>query len=296
MGKKALVSTIKTVVQVVQNLDESRKLFEDGLKLKCVDEVETDSFWSLSDGNYRMARFAREGEDFGGIDLIENKDANETIRDDKRPFDYGIMTLNYRTNDIEKAIPHLEKFGAKPVSEILNYDVGKPMQECMMTTSTGERLTILQIGDANKYAPIFEEAIATIGMSVPSMKDAQEFYKGVLGLDLAITFQASGSPFDTLLGVSALDKLDFATLTSDGNWTGKVELLELEIPNETAVEPIADGTKTGYWMNTFLTEHLDILADKFDEKIIEIERPFHGKCRAFLVKASSGELTEFIEI
>lgn len=295
MEKKALVSTIKTVVQVVKNLDESRRLFEDGLGLKCIGETETNSFWTLSDGDYRIARFAREGEEFGCIDLIENKDGNETIRDDKRPFDYGIMTLNYRTNNIKKAIPQLEKFGAKPVSEILNYDVGKPMQECMMTTTTGERLTILQIGDADETKPTFDEAIATIGMSVPSMKKSQEFYAGNLGLDLAITFQASGSPFDTLLGVNALDKLDFATLTSDGNWTGKVELLELEVPNENAVEPMADGTKTGYWMNTFLTENLDDLAEKFNTEIVEIERPFHGKCRAFLVKASGGELTEFIQ-
>ncbi len=291
----ALVSTIKTVVQVVADLDESRKIYEGGLGLVCVGEETTDSFWTLSGKTHRIARFAREGEDFGCVDLIENRNATAQIRDSSRAFDYGIVTLNYRTNNIEKAVERLREHGAEPVSEILSYDVGKPMSELMMNTSTGERLTIIQIGDPTDEEPFFNEAIATAGMVVPEMKTARKFYGEILGLGVSIEFQAKGSPFDKLLGVSTLDKLDFATLTSDGNWTGKVELLELDVPGESAKQTNADGSKTGYWMNTFLSENIENLAGKLSADIVRIERPFHGNCRAFLAKAAGGELIEVVE-
>ncbi|NJM53756.1 MAG: hypothetical protein HC846_10445, partial [Blastocatellia bacterium] len=111
-NKTALVSTIKTVIQVVQNLDKSRRIYEQGLGLKCVAETEISvaeigELWGISSGNFRIARFAREGEDFGCVDLVENKDVTAPIRDKNRAFDYGIMTFNYRTNNIEKAVPML---------------------------------------------------------------------------------------------------------------------------------------------------------------------------------------------
>ena len=305
----SLVSTIKTVVLCVKNLDESRRIFEDGLGLKCLGETEFSheqigEIWGVLDGNFRIARFAREGEDFGCVDLIENKDANQTMRDSRKPFDYGILTLNYRTNNIEKAVAKLENLGATSVSEILQYNVGKPMSEKMMILPTGERLTIIQIGDATDDEPFFNEAIATAGMVVPSMANAKRFYEDALGLTVSISFQASGSPFDALLGVKSLDKLDFATLTADGNWTGKVELLELETgETPTNTNELADLSHAGYTFITFLADNLDAIAEsckKIGAEIIvepkEFNRPFHEGKRAIIVRSFGGEYLEIIEV
>jgi catechol 2,3-dioxygenase-like lactoylglutathione lyase family enzyme len=304
----SLVSTIKTVVQTVKNLDESRRVYEQGLGLKCVGETkisvkEIGELWGISTGNFRVARFAREGEEFGCVDLIENIDATATIRDKDRAFDFGIMTFNFRTNNIEKAVPMLEKTGCQAVSEILNYDVGKPMRELMFNTPTGERLTIIEVGGVHDELPVFNEAIATVGLVVPQMSDAKLFYEQGLGLQTAIAFQSSGSPFDSLLGVKKLDKLDFATLTSDGNWTGKVELLELEtgeIPQNT--NEFADLSHTGYTFVTFLADNLDAVAEscrKIGAGIIvepkEFNRPFHEGKRAMIVHTLGGEYLEIIE-
>jgi hypothetical protein len=304
----ALVSTIKTVVQVVNNLDESRKIYENGLGLICLGEGETSvneigELWGIKRGNFRIARFAREGEDFGCVDLVENIDANSPMRDQNRAFDFGIMTINYRTNNIEKAVPMLEKVGCKPVSEILNYNVGKPMRELMMNTPTGERLTIIEVGGVNDDLPVFTEAVATVGLVVPKMADAKLFYEQGLGLNTAIAFEAAGSPFDSLLGVNKLDKLDFATLTSEGNWTGKVELLELETdetPNY--ANEFADFLHTGYSFVTFLSEDLDEVSENckaVGAKIIvepkEFKRPFHEGRRAMIVRSLGGEYLEIIE-
>ncbi len=304
----ALISTIKTVIQVVKNLDESRHIYEAGLGLKCVGETETSGseigeLWGIENGKFRVARFAREGEDFGCVDLVENGSASSPIRNKNRAFDFGIMTFNYRTNNIEHAVPRLEKCGCQTVSEILNYNVGKPMREVMLDTPTGERLTVIEVGGVNDDLPVFNEAIATVGLVVPGMTDAKSFYENGLGLQTAIAFQAAGSPFDSLLGVKRLDKLDFATLTAEGNWTGKVELLELETQGSPInTNELADFSHTGYTLVTFLTENIDRVADscrKVGAKIIvepnEFNRPFHEGKRAMIVHALGGEYLEIIE-
>jgi catechol 2,3-dioxygenase-like lactoylglutathione lyase family enzyme len=307
-NKSTLVSTIKTVVQVVKNLDKSRRIYEVGLGLKCVGETETSvneigELWGISEGNFRIARFAREGEDFGCVDLVENTEANKPMRNKNRAFDYGIMTFNFRTNNIKKAVPMLEKVGCAAVSEVLEYNVGKPMRELMMNTPTGERLTILEVGGVNDDLPVFNEAIATVGLIVPNMTEAKLFYEKGLALQTAIAFQASGSPFDSLLGVKKLDKLDFATLTSDGNWTGKVELLELETgENPVNTNELADFSHTGYTFVTFLAKDLDPVAESCQTIGAEIiikpkpfKRPFHQEKRAMIVRSLSGEYLEIIE-
>jgi len=297
METKALVSPIKTVVQVVSDLDRSREIYEKGLGLKCIAESHctTDDvgvIWGVDKGDFRVARFAREGEDFGCIDLVENPEAAKKMRDPRRAFDYGIMTLNFRTNDIDAAVQKLPGYGATPVSKTLEYNVGKPMRELMMITPSGERLTIIEVGGKNADLPVFNEAIATAGMVVPAMSYAKRFYADGFGLTTSIAFQAAGSPFDALLGVDQLDALDFATLTSDGIWTGKVELLELTVPSTQPVNTneLADLSHTGYTFLTFLANDLDAVAAgcraSGGEIIVEpavVNRPFHEGRRAMNV-------------
>ena len=97
--------------------------------------------------------------------------------------------------------------------------------------------------------------------------------------------------------------MDFATLTADGNWTGKVELLELET-GETAqnTNEFADLSHTGYTFITFLADNLDAVAEsckKLGAEIIvkpkEFNRPFHENKRAMIVRSLSGEYLEIIE-
>ncbi len=308
-NKTSLVSTIKSVVQVVKNLDNARKIYENGLGLTCVGETKTTfaeigELWGVEQGNFRVARFARAGENFGCVDLVENTAAETSIRNSQRSFDFGIMTLNFRTNNLEKAIEKLESCGAEATSAILEYNAGKPMREVMMITNSGERLTVLEVGGKDEALPIFGEAIAAVGMVIPQMQTAKAFYENSLGLQTAIAFQAAGSPFDMLLGVKQLDKLDFATLAADGNWTGKVELLELEVADETPknTNEFAGFSRAGYTFNTFLTANIFAVAESCRKNGAEItvapkvfNRPFHAGKRALIARSTGGEYLEIIE-
>jgi catechol 2,3-dioxygenase-like lactoylglutathione lyase family enzyme len=304
----SLISPIKTVVQVVSSLDHSRRLYENALGLTCVGEqaVALDAvseIWRVTGGEFRIARFARAGEDFGCIDVVENKFASSRIRDPQRSFDFGVMTLNYRTNNLEAAIDKLRSCGAEPTTEILEYNIGKPIREIMAITDTGERLTIIEVGGTDAEMPVFNEAIATVGLVTPRMSESKRFYEQAFGMTLSIAFQAEGSPFDRLLGVDDLRKLDFATLTSDGIWTGKVELLELDVGlNPANTNELADFAHTGYTFVTFLADDLDAVAASCRAVAAEIivepkifNRPFHAGHRAMIVRALGGEYLEVIE-
>lgn len=306
---KNLVSPIKSVVLTVQSLDKVRRIFEDGIGLKCVGETETGfqeigEIWGVAKGNFRVVRFARNDErDFGCLDLVENVEAKNSIRSPNRPFDYGIFTLNFRTNNLEKAIEILTRLGAKPVSKPMIYNVGKPMHEVMFNLPGGNRLTVLQLGDANYDLPVFSEPVATFGMITPSMNDSVKFYRDALGMNLAITFQHSGAPFDELLGIRDEMSMDFATLTARDNWMGKVELLQLEVANQTPenTSEKADFWHTGYTFLTVLTEDIFQVKNACQQagaKIIvepfEVNRPFHEKSKAMIVRSLGGEYLEII--
>lgn len=305
----SLVSPIKTVVQVVADLDISRQIYETALGLTCIGEkqiplADVTEIWGVTSGEFRIARFARDGEEFGCVDLVENRKVIESIRDANRSFDYGPMTLNFRTNNLESAIEKLHDVGAEPTTEILEYNVGKPMREIMAITKTGERLTIIEVGGKDKSRPVFYEAIATVGFVTPQMSESKRFYEHAFGMTLSISFQAAGSPFDRLLAVDVLEKLDFATFTSDGIWTGKVELLELAVGDEIAknTNELADLFHTGYTFTTFLADDIDAVATGCRavgaEIIVEpkkFDRPFHEGKRAMIVRSLGGEYLEVIE-
>ena len=100
------------------------------------------------------------------------------------------------------------------------------------------------------------------------------------------------------------DKLDFATLTADGNWTGKVELIELEVADETPINTneLTDLLHTGYTFVTFLTKDIFAVAENcknIGAKIIvepkKFNRPFHIGKRAKIVRSRGGEYLEIIE-
>ncbi|MBK8149862.1 MAG: VOC family protein [Acidobacteria bacterium] len=274
------VSAVKSVVQVVRNLEESRVIYESVLGLVRVR--------TASSGESRTETYALPGDDFGMIRLVENPNASAPVRDVSRPFDFGIMTLNFRTSDIDAALARLQAVGCRPISGILDYNVGKPMREAMLATPTGERLTIIEVGGRVEDVPVFSEAIATVGLVVPSMGESLRFYERGLGLTKAIAFQSSGAPFDSLLGVGRLDKLDFATLNSGKNWTGKVELLELET-DANPIQTVASADRTGYLMAAFETDDLDAAVSAGIEnggKVIDRSEA------AAVIRAPGGELVE----
>jgi catechol 2,3-dioxygenase-like lactoylglutathione lyase family enzyme len=307
----ALISAIRSIVIRVKSAAESRAFYEQGLRLACVgvEECKTaqvGDLWGLTGGAVRVAQFAQAGQPYGLVELVEwSEGAGEHIRDSAGPRDYGWLSNNVMTADMEKGRAHLARFGVNFVSEPQEYTATRRITESMVDTATGERLTLIQVGDATD-APPFGQAVATFGVSVPDYDAAMRFYCDALGLTAAFTMNHTGAPFDALLGAPAGTRLRMALLTSEGNWTGKYELLEMTVPDGFAApndaNARADGKRNGYWMaSARALAELDLIAEKVEagggavwRGPVEAERPGAGRVKAMIVRAPGGELLEII--
>ena len=139
----------------------------------------------------------------------------------------------------------------------------------------------------------------------------------LLGEEVGRKVAASTGPACILLplqGVSAIDRAgqsfdDPAARTAlyDGirRTHGSVELLELEVANETPknTNELADLSHTGYTFVTFLAENLDAVSQSCQNIGVEIivepkvfNRPFHEGKRAMMVRSIGGEYLEIIEL
>jgi catechol 2,3-dioxygenase-like lactoylglutathione lyase family enzyme len=243
------------------------------------------------------------------VELVQwDGGTDEPIRDVARPWDYGLLTLNFATTDIERAIPHLQSFGATFVSPPHVYELapGKRLREVMVYAPGGERHTLLQVGEATPgSAHPLSGPVVTVGMMVPSIAAARAFYGDALGLSVAMETERIGGPFTQTMKVPAETRMQMLLLTSGGNWTGKLMLFELTLPDgdlgaQDRSERI-DGRFTGHWMLSLVASDLDVLAERCREAgarvlngPVEIDRPFIGRTRAMILRAPGGVPLEVI--
>lgn len=310
---KPLVSAIKSALICVSSIDRVRPFYEELLGLRATHETEiltdkTRRLWGVATRQVRCLRLAKPGESFGMIDLIEMPDAPaDPIRQPTRPWDLGWLTINLKTNHLDRALAAARQFGAEPLSAPHHYEAGgKQIREVMIQLNgggAGERFTLLQVGEPNELAPLFGEPVATVGAVVPALEETLAFYRDELGLTSALTLDQTGAPFDRMLGVPAGTRVQMALLTAGSNWAGKYEFLQLTRPagSPPALDTSAraDGLRQGFWMMSLMTPDLDLLqtACRHTTAIVvrgpaTIDRPCFGRVRAMIVRAPGGELLE----
>ena len=307
---RPLVSAIKSVLIRVQTIEQARPFYEGLLGLRVVSEVggisdKTRRLWGLQERQVRCLRLGKPGDNFGLLDLIElGEPTSATIRDPQRPWDYGWFTLNLQTQHLDRAIEVGRALGAQIISPPQSYvSGGRPVREVMLGLASGERLTLLQVGQADAAAPLFNEPVATMGAVVPSLTGALGFYRDALGLSVATTLDQTGEPYTTLLGAPAGTRLQMALLTAGGNGAGKYELMQMTLPPGAPpamdVNWRADGSRLGFWMISVMTLDLDLLQAACRRASVSvvrgpatIDRPCFGRVRAMIVRAPGGELLE----
>jgi catechol 2,3-dioxygenase-like lactoylglutathione lyase family enzyme len=310
---KPLGSPARALLIRARDLENAKKFYTEGLGLSCAGETQAVSdgcraLWGLSEGEIRLARLTNPADAYGAIDLIEwSEGSEETIRDPQRPFDYGWLSINWRTSAMPRAIERLAAYGGRAVSTTKSYEAGgRLIHETMIDLPTGERCTLLQVGEARQTPHPFGEAAATIGVVVESVEKSLPFYRDLLGLRVALTINHTGEPFASLLGAPSETHLNMALLAGAGAWSGKLELLEFTLPE--SFNPRgdanlrADGRRNGYWMVSLSTPDCAAFAEAATKAgavalrgPLAVERPFIGQTQAMIVRAPGGELFEVYE-
>lgn len=305
-----VVSAIKSAVIRVPSIQQARPFYEKLLGLRALAESDGLSdkmrrLWGLDVRQVKCLRLAKPGDNFGMLDLVELTGQTATpLRNPQRPCDYGWFTLNLKTNHLDRALEAVRTLGAQPVSRPHSYEAGgKQIREAMINLASGERLTLLQVGAPDANAPLFGEALATMGAVVPSLANSLAFYRDALGLSVAVSIDQTGEPFATMLGAPANTRVQMSLLTSGGNWTGKFELLQLTPPPGTVFQMDtnrdADGVRLGFWMMSVMTPDMDVLqaaCRRAGVSVVRgpatIDRPCYGRVKAMIVRAPGGELLE----
>jgi catechol 2,3-dioxygenase-like lactoylglutathione lyase family enzyme len=309
-----LVSAARAVMICVRDLDAARSFYEAGLGLSCAgvtDQVDsgTRRLWGMGDGAMRIARLMKPGEAFGMVELVEwEGSAGEPIRDPSRPSDYGLLTLNFTTLEMERALPHLSSLGASFTSPPRAYEAGgRAIREAVGYAPGGERFTVLQVGEAKTNSPHpFASAVATVGIVVPSFDEARAFWCDTLGLSVILSDDKIGGTFTSLMRVPDETRMRMAIMTSGGTWTGKMMVYELTPPEGSPearnASERADGRYTGHWMVSFVARDFDAFGEARREANVrvlrgpvEIERPFVGRTRAMTIIAPGGTPLEVTE-
>ncbi len=307
---KPVISAIKSAVIRVQEIETARPVYQKLLGLQTLSETDlltdkTRRLWGLNARQVRCVRLGKPGSNFGMLDLVElTGQTSDPLRHPQRPWDFGWLTLNVKTSHLDRAVEAALALGAQPISKPHDYEVGgKQLREVMLNLASGERLTLLQVGPADAAAPLFGEPLATMGAVVPALEASLQFYRDALGLNVVMTLDQTGDPFATMLGAPAHTRVQMALLTSDGNWTGKFELLQLTLPP--GAPPAldrnrdADGMRLGFWMMSVMTPDMDQLQAACRHAGVSvvrgpatIDRPCFGRVNAMVIRAPGGELLE----
>ena len=321
--KRAWVSPIRSVMLMVQAMEEAISFYRDGLGMHCIERITrvpsaTVEFWDFGGRVREMALMAQPDEPYGRVELVcldqnvapdrDPFNGRPPVRDQSRAYDYGLLTLNLRTADIKKALDHLEQAGAKCLADPVSYEYqpGIFLYEAMVQGLEQERYTVLQVGDtAEPQGHVVGDVIATVGTVVPSLADARRFYGDVLGLTLNFELDQTGPPFSTMLGMAANTRLRMNMFTADRDWTGKLETLRVSkqggrlVPRSTTYRMQSGGS--GYGMMSMVANDIEGLSKRLGKAEITIirdlrwiERPFTGRVQAMLVAAPGGVPLEII--
>lgn len=306
------VSPVRAVLLNVASLEKARHFYEKALGMSCLGEVDdvdpaVRELWGLGAGRVRMASMGLQEDPFARVELVEWEGCTgRPLRDQDRAFDHGVLTINLRTSDIEKALIHLQAQGAKIIFPPVKYPYQPEifLYEAMVIGPNQERYTLLQIGEAQPpEGHVIGDVVATVGVVVPDSDLARTFYADLLGLDKAFEMDEPGEIFAPLLGMEADFRMRMTLFTSRGCWTGKIEAIEFNLPSgkhQPAQIPV-DWHRTGYCMlsvNSDDPSRLEAILARNDypaERVAAgINRPFVGTTLTLMTIAPGGVPLEIL--
>ena len=305
-------SPVRAVILNVSSLEEAKKFYQEALGMECLDEIDdldasTRALWGLGAGKVRMACMGRPEEPFGRVELLAwDGCSRRPLRDQRRPFDYGILTLNLRTLDLLKAIDHLGKHGAELIAKPIRYPYqpGAFLYEAMVVGPNGERYTLLQLGEPQPLqGHVIGDVVATVGTVVPDSASAKAFYVQTLGLAMAFEMDEPGEMFAPLLGMASDFRMRMNLFAAGDSWTGKIETIEFTAPSADR-QPACiktDWRRSGYCMLSLISADPEQLFAALSNsqsdsghRFVAIERPFFGPARALLVNGPGGVPLEIL--
>lgn len=310
------------------DLDRSVRFYREYIGFDLVDRARLSgaaftSHWNVSEAARAEVAVLADRWEYGRIVLVQwnNPHAGKPIRNVVGQRCYGLINLNFYSNDIERHTAILAEAGYRPWSEPVVHDMGHTVGEPIEVMIDGPDTVILNlitllarnpaaqvletasyVADVFKYNRCGLTPVVTTQHCVRDADRAIAFYTRVLGMFVRT---------DTILKGDLMEKfMDYpkGAMTRDVYLQGKTRLGKIAVNQPlnfpcSDIVPNAVPPNFGYMAQTFIVNDLDralarcetVGAQVFSGPV-EMIIPALGPSRAAIVKnPGSGALQELIQ-
>jgi len=304
-----VTSGIERILISVKDMNESLAFYRDWVGMKIVADQTLDFkkiqlLWNLSSETKARAVFLKNEEQSTMLELIEFQPHSErTIREESKPWDFGIYDIAFLVKDLEKTYDVLIKKGFTFVSPPVPYSpewVPFNVKEAILIGPNEMPIAHIEIVGAQK--PEFKGDYGKIIDSAQIVEDMDEvirFYRDILGLALQGDYKLPRGLVDDVLTLPSGTDSRIAFFNKEGSEGPLVEFLELSLKGK-SLAPVAKPPNLGIFAISFETDDLSGLIEKFNqEKIriisgpIEMEIAPHGMLDTIIVEGPSEVMVEF---
>lgn len=295
----------------VRDMAESLAFFRDTMEMSVVGEDSLDAslfgkLWGDPAFTSVKAAWLKNDEQSTAIELLQVSPHSEAfIRQEARPYDWGLFDVAFRAKDVDEVYADLKKQGYGFLSAPVVYTadwVDLTVKEVILISP--DRMPIALIERLSGDIPVIQGCFGTMvdaAQFVPEMEEAVRFYTEILGYTCFFDKQLADGLVDELLQLPPGTRSRMALLVQGGTQTPAVEL----VVTSAAAESLAGNVspvRAGQFALSFETDNLAELLTRCEDSRyptvggpVELETGLHGRARTAVVRGPNQVLLEFFE-
>jgi len=303
-----ITSGIERIIISVRDMDESLAFYRDwvGMKVVIDQHLEPDMIQHLGnlyEGTKARAVFLKNEEQSTLLELIEFRPhSGRMIREEAKPWDYGIYDIAFLVRDLDKTYNNLIKKGFTFLSPPITYPFPFGVKEAILIGPNEMPIAHIEIVSSPK--PEIKEDYGKIVDSAQMVEDMDEvirFYKDILGLTPQGDYKLPRGLVDEVLTLPPGTDVRIAFFNKEGSEGPLVEFLKFSLKGK-SLTSVAKPPNLGIFMISFETDDLSRLIEKFKrEKVeiisgpVEMDVAQQGRIKTITVEGPSKVKIEFFE-
>lgn len=302
---------VDSVFISVSNLENSLALYRNyvGLKVLAEDTLQPDEIqqlWNLPVGTKARTVLLKNELRPTRLELVEfTPNSGRTIREEARPWDYGIYCVAFLVKDVDLLYRELTDQGFAFVSPPIQYQpnwVPYPVKETTLIGPDNVPINHFQRMKPEKYESAgnyvrFDHCFQI----VESLDEVKGFYGDILGLDLSGEMPIPEGLIDDLIPLPPGNQIKTLFYGKKDENTLIMQFVEISLKGKSLAQ-VARPPNLGLFMLSFEVDNLLPLMESFKKEGIailsgpvELRTKLHGEIRAITVEDPGGAMIALFE-
>ena len=214
------------------------------------------------------------GAETGWLHFVQFSQPDAPVRAGAEPTDLCPKSIDVNCKDMPAVYAELIAAGCKFRSAVSEYEVGGiRAREVQMPAHDETNIVLIEIlsgGFEMKYSPAGYAALTSFVVIVPSTKIEASFYADLFDLDELMHHRITGPGIEEAVGLPSGTALDMRLMGREGNFFGRVELIEYEGLEGKNRFPMAKPPALGTLHCTFAVNSLDRFVERAAKMGVEV--------------------------